>query len=167
MLLEIKRVLKHDGILIMSTPDKKYYSDLTGYQNPFHVKELYFKDFERLILNYFKNAKFYVQKAYNLNSLVSNIDDFNNVVIYSGNQSKVSKSANQHLYILTIAAQHDINELPTSFFNGTDINKIILEHEIEINSTNIKNSKSYLFGNFFMKPLFKFRKKLNNFISVI
>src|SRR6266511_4202337 len=33
MLQECKRVMKEDGILIISTPDKKFYSDITGYKN--------------------------------------------------------------------------------------------------------------------------------------
>lgn len=154
MFLEIKRVLKDDGILIMSSPDKKYYSDIPKFTNKFHVKELYFDEFECLTKKYFSFSKFYLQKAYNLNSLVSNIYDFNNIVVYSGDQSNLSKSANQHLYILTIAAQHDINELPTSFFNGADINKFILENYLICNTNTIRNTTSYKFGNLFIKPIY-------------
>lgn len=157
MFLEIKRVLKDDGILIMSSPDKKYYSDIPKFKNKFHVKELYFDEFECLTKKHFSFSKFYLQKAYNLNSLVSNICDFNNIVVYSGDQSNVSKSANQHLYILTIAAQHDINELPTSFFNGADINKVILENYLICITNTIRNTTSYKFGNLFIKPIYLFR----------
>ncbi|MBQ0908414.1 class I SAM-dependent methyltransferase [Flavobacterium sp. F-328] len=156
MFLEIKRVLKDDGILIMSSPDKKYYSDIPKFKNKFHVKELYFDEFECLTKKHFSFSKFYLQKAYNLNSLVSNICDFNNIVVYSGDQSNVSKSANQHLYILTIAAQHDINELPTSFFNGADINKVILENYLICITNTIRNTTSYKFGNLFIKPIYLF-----------
>jgi len=48
-ILEIKRVLTKDGVLIISSPDKKEYSDLTGHDNLFHVKELYYREFEELI----------------------------------------------------------------------------------------------------------------------
>ena len=40
-LTEIKRVLKKDGVLIISTPDKLIYSDKPGYNNEYHVKEFY------------------------------------------------------------------------------------------------------------------------------
>ena len=46
---EISRLLKDDGILIISTPNKKTYTDETGYQNPFHQKELYFSEFCNLL----------------------------------------------------------------------------------------------------------------------
>jgi 2-polyprenyl-3-methyl-5-hydroxy-6-metoxy-1,4-benzoquinol methylase len=49
MLAEIKRVLRPDGIMIISTPDKLFYSDVTGYRNAYHVKELYLDEFKALI----------------------------------------------------------------------------------------------------------------------
>jgi lipopolysaccharide biosynthesis protein/ubiquinone/menaquinone biosynthesis C-methylase UbiE len=52
---EIKRVLKLEGLLIISSPDKREYTDLTGHNNEFHVKELYLSEFERLINENFKH----------------------------------------------------------------------------------------------------------------
>ncbi len=60
--LEIKRVLKRDGVLIISTPDKKEYSDITGHTNMFHIKELYFSEFEKIIKENFKHYKMLGQK---------------------------------------------------------------------------------------------------------
>ena len=48
MIFEIKRVLKDDGIFIVSTPDKKNYSDESGYVNLHHQKELYENEFKEL-----------------------------------------------------------------------------------------------------------------------
>ena len=38
MLQELKRVLKKDGFLIISTPDKQHYSDESSFHNNFHEK---------------------------------------------------------------------------------------------------------------------------------
>ena len=46
---EIKRLLKDDGILIISTPNKKTYSDDVNYKNPYHQKELYYSEFCELL----------------------------------------------------------------------------------------------------------------------
>ena len=54
-LKEIKRVLKKDGILIMSTPDREVYSQLVHYSNEYHVKEfakIEYKQFLHLYLVY-------------------------------------------------------------------------------------------------------------------
>jgi len=46
MLAEVKRVLKPDGMAIISSPDKAIYTDKPEYHNSFHVKELYREEFE-------------------------------------------------------------------------------------------------------------------------
>ncbi len=57
-LLEIKRVLTADGLLVISSPDKRWYSDRTGQRNPFHELELYHEEFERLMRSHFRNCRF-------------------------------------------------------------------------------------------------------------
>ena len=61
-LAECKRVLKNDGILICSTPNRRVFSpNLAKPLNPFHVKEFWPEEFHRLIFRYFKNVTFYGQ----------------------------------------------------------------------------------------------------------
>lgn len=60
-LAEISRVLKPDGILIMSTPDKKEYSDKYQFKNEFHIQEFYVQDFLDFLHSKFKNIKLYNQ----------------------------------------------------------------------------------------------------------
>lgn len=62
MLREIKRVLRKDGVLLISSPDKKYYSDELNYANPYHVKELYEDEFKDLINRYFANSIYFGQR---------------------------------------------------------------------------------------------------------
>ena len=57
MMREIKRVLYPEGILIISSPDKYVYSDIPGYKNEFHVKELYAREFEALLKEHFANVE--------------------------------------------------------------------------------------------------------------
>jgi len=64
MMAEIVRVLKPEGIFIISSPDKFVYSDSVKYENPFHVKELYKHEFEALISHYFENVVFHSQKVF-------------------------------------------------------------------------------------------------------
>lgn len=64
LISEVKRLLRKDGLFIVSTPNKKTYSDEPGYKNPFHVKELYFEDLEELLRRYFSHIIFFGQKVY-------------------------------------------------------------------------------------------------------
>ena len=62
LLNEFRRVLKPEGFLIISSPDKKTYSDDTGYQNEFHVRELYRDELEQLLTRYFPSWRLFGQK---------------------------------------------------------------------------------------------------------
>lgn len=62
MMLEIKRVLKPDGILIISSPNKFVHQDKNKNANPFHIKELYEDEFKRLMAAHFKHCYFLDQK---------------------------------------------------------------------------------------------------------
>ncbi len=62
MLAELGRVLAADGLLIMSSPNKKTYSDDTGYHNEFHVRELYLDEFVALLKEQFPAVRLLGQK---------------------------------------------------------------------------------------------------------
>ena len=62
MMQEFKRVLRPNGVLIISSPDKYHFSDEPGTSNPYHVKELYQHEFKRLLANYFKHSVYFGQR---------------------------------------------------------------------------------------------------------
>ena len=62
MMREIKRILRPEGILIISSSDKYLYSDIPGYKNEFHVKELYAREFEALLKEHFANVEMFGQR---------------------------------------------------------------------------------------------------------
>jgi GT2 family glycosyltransferase/SAM-dependent methyltransferase len=64
LLSEVKRLLKDDGLFIVSTPNKAIYTDAPDHHNPFHVKELYFGEFSSLLRRYFKHLHTLGQRIY-------------------------------------------------------------------------------------------------------
>src|SRR5437870_8945946 len=64
LLSEAKRLLIHDGIFLVSTPNKTLYTDEPHFNNPFHVHELYFYEFKALLENNFRQVKFLGQRIY-------------------------------------------------------------------------------------------------------
>lgn len=56
------RLLAPGGLLLVSTPDKHAYSDLTGEVNPHHVRELYRPEFEALLQARFPARRLFGQK---------------------------------------------------------------------------------------------------------
>lgn len=62
MLDGFARLLAADGVLVISTPDKRVYSDATGYRNPHHVRELYRDEFLALLEARFPAVRLLGQK---------------------------------------------------------------------------------------------------------
>ncbi|MGH8122405.1 MAG: class I SAM-dependent methyltransferase [Rudaea sp.] len=56
------RVLTADGTLIVSSPDKRVYSDVSGFRNEFHVRELYREELLALLGAHFPFVYLYGQK---------------------------------------------------------------------------------------------------------
>lgn len=63
MMREIKRVLRPEGILIISSPDKYEYTDVHGFRNEFHVRELYRDEFEDLLRAHFAHHNILAQRV--------------------------------------------------------------------------------------------------------
>jgi SAM-dependent methyltransferase/GT2 family glycosyltransferase/glycosyltransferase involved in cell wall biosynthesis len=54
MMAGFRRVLKRGGLLILSSPDKRTYSDEPNFHNEFHVKELYLDELRAMVGRHFK-----------------------------------------------------------------------------------------------------------------
>ena len=59
---EVRRVLRPDGLLILSCPNKTEYTDKRGVTNEFHVRELYRDELAALIAPRFAHAAWYGQR---------------------------------------------------------------------------------------------------------
>src|SRR5262249_48754119 len=57
LMAEAKRLLDSEGLLIVSTPNKTIYREQSPENNPFHVKELHFAEFQELLARYFRNIE--------------------------------------------------------------------------------------------------------------
>ncbi|HEY0382448.1 MAG TPA: methyltransferase domain-containing protein [Candidatus Elarobacter sp.] len=62
MLAEIRRVLRPRGRLVISSPNKLVYSDEPGYENPYHVRELYYDEFLQLLERNFASVRVHGQR---------------------------------------------------------------------------------------------------------
>ena len=64
MLSEFVRVLRPDGRLVISSPNKHVYSDAHGFTNEFHVRELYFDEFRDLLAEFFPAFRLFGQRIF-------------------------------------------------------------------------------------------------------
>jgi SAM-dependent methyltransferase len=63
VLAEIARVLAPAGLLVMSTPERKAYSDDRDFHNPFHARELTQAEFTDLLGRHFRAISLFAQRA--------------------------------------------------------------------------------------------------------
>ena len=119
MYAEIKRVLRKDGVLIISTPDKYFFSDETGHRNEYHVKELYLSEFTELNQRYFKTTRFVSQK-FILGSIVCDQTPQNELRFIEGNHQTLSSSSKivAPIYQICIASDNEVSSIGSSFFEG-------------------------------------------------
>jgi SAM-dependent methyltransferase len=111
MMLEIKRVLRPNGSLLLSSPDKYRYSIKPNHTNPFHVKELYASEFKDLVRHHFRNATFFGQRILYGSSILPDASVAPSRCYWkNGDESGVSSGDNRPLYWIALASD---GELPT------------------------------------------------------
>lgn len=152
MMLEIKRVLRPNGLLIISTPDKLYYSDVRKFKNDYHVKELYKNEFAKLIADNFNQMQILSQTYCSGISIIQNEHDQNEMKIFSGNYAKLGDKVINPLYLIAIAGNNDFEQQKISIFDGGEINE---REIIEM----VHKSNSFKVGHIMLFP-FKFFKRI-------
>lgn len=113
---EIARVLKKDGMLVMSTPNKEIYSDLFHYKNEFHVKEFYHDEFLSFLHEKFKYVKLFIQ-SFQIVSMLNACEGQNGeVAYYTDNQDYIQNGK----YYIAVASNVSVH---TDTFASVYINR--------------------------------------------
>ncbi|HEX4114942.1 MAG TPA: glycosyltransferase [Solirubrobacteraceae bacterium] len=60
---EVATLLGDEGILVISTPDRRLYSEATGQHNPFHERELALEEFQELLGSHFPHVAGWGQRT--------------------------------------------------------------------------------------------------------
>ncbi|MBF6025982.1 class I SAM-dependent methyltransferase [Lysobacter niastensis] len=121
MMAEVRRVLKPDGILIISSPNKLHYSIEPGYSNPYHVKELFREEFVALVGRHFRHAALFGQRVVH-GSLMVGVDAGSTAVEtlkLDRSELTVAGGLARPLYDLLVASDAALPPVSGSLFETT------------------------------------------------
>lgn len=134
---EIKRVLKDDGLFILSTPNDKEFPEGAH----FHIHEFERKELESLLKKYFKYTKPYFQATWKYNALIEERDLNGEFTATIPTINVAPVTTDKALYFYILCANRPINEdiSPISAISEHWSTRSMLEHNAEMD-TYIKNT---------------------------
>ncbi len=117
MMQEIRRVLRKDGVLLISSPDKMSYSDVPGSHNEFHVKELYQHEFKQLLEGYFDNTAYFGQRILFGSGIFAQSETTAlNSYLQQEDTIQITSGMAKPLYWIALASNQTLPQLEASFF---------------------------------------------------
>jgi len=136
MFAEIKRVLRPGGLLVMSSPDKLEYTERTNHANPYHVKELYAEEFQRLVERHFSRVAVLGQRVLYASAILPHCLPGTAVHYYRGEDSAVQKvhGLMRPCYQVAIASNGALPSAVSSLFEQlgeSDPEIRALQHRLE------------------------------------
>ncbi|MFV8346494.1 class I SAM-dependent methyltransferase [Flavobacterium sp. ZB4P13] len=169
MMKEISRVLKTDGLLLISSPEKSIYTE-RDHNNPYHIKELILDDFRDLLKRNFKNVELFNQR-FVIGSLINliNQDSMTKFNLFDGDYLHIKNELEEddfynkpyfNLALCSNVINNDYLDVGVSFFNGVSVVKKEI-NGLKSKNENILKSESFKLGNSIVKKikLLKFWKK--------
>lgn len=120
MLRELRRVLRPNGLLVISTPEKLNYTDRRNVRNEYHVKELYLEEFRGLVARHFSNTSMLFQQIV-YGSVVIPEDGANGFQFVQGDLSGFTRelSLPTPFYNICLASDAALPRLPISIFGAS------------------------------------------------
>lgn len=146
LIKEFNRVLKPSGVLLISTPDKKEYSDKTGFDNEYHVKELYRDEFASLLNNTFKHSLWFGQKLM-FSSLIWQLESAVETIQYDSMISETEladRPTFAPVYYVVIASHHSLqNQDHKNMYSFTEQAETIYGHYNAVIRAHIKAEQDF------------------------
>ena len=118
-MLEIKRVLRPEGILIMSSPERDVYASYREGDNEFHAKELNRAEFKDLLAKHFRNARIGAQRNL-FGSVISGAGFESSGGILSKNEGVVTavSELQRSPYLIAVSSDKELPPIQPSIFDG-------------------------------------------------
>ncbi len=128
---ELKRVLRPNGVLLISTPDSdSTHEHASRGRNPFHPLELNKKQFASLLNNHFQNVSFLYQKTINASLIMTEETGDTALQEYQGSFSdynQINPVSNAQYFIGICTDSEIVDTLKNSVLTYSSTHKSLLE----------------------------------------
>jgi SAM-dependent methyltransferase len=147
MMSEIKRVLRPGGVLVISSPDKLNYTDLSAAKNPYHVKELYREEFHALVKAHFANTVMLLQRVV-YGSLLAPESDARGFAEYEGDfdSARAYEELRSPLYNVCVASDEPLPQMRVSFYGGWEVFQAALLDARRVGGESVSASRAFRIG---------------------
>jgi len=140
MVAGFARVLADDGVFIVSSPDKHTYSDVTGFRNEYHVRELYRDELLALLAAHFPEVRLYGQKLL-FQSAIWALDDAGAPVGVAASTAESAADGStllksglvyDPLYFIAICSRRPLADLPQLALFGDRAESVYAHYNHEV-----------------------------------
>jgi len=121
-LLEVRRVLRPGGMLIVSSPDRDVYSPPESAANPFHRRELSKGEFQELLRGRFAHVHVLGQRPIAGSAMIADTDPSAESLTFEKRGSlhlEVTKGLPRSVYVIAIASDGPVTGIPDSIYIET------------------------------------------------
>ncbi|MBS0584187.1 MAG: class I SAM-dependent methyltransferase [Proteobacteria bacterium] len=141
MVAGFARVLGEDGVFIVSSPDKRTYSDATGFRNEYHVRELYREELLALLGTHFPEVRLYGQKLLFQSAIWALDEDGSRASAIAATTAEAAadgstllKSGLQYdpLYFIAVCSRRPLGELPRLALFGDRAESVYAHYNHEV-----------------------------------
>ncbi|MFT3790113.1 MAG: class I SAM-dependent methyltransferase [Rudaea sp.] len=140
MVAGFARVLSEDGVFIVSSPDKRTYSDAGGFRNEFHVRELYRDELLALLHAHFPEVRLFGQKLlfqsaiWALDEIASHAGFAAATAETSADGATLLKSGLHYdpLYFIAVCSRRPLGELPQIALFGDRAESVYRHYDHEV-----------------------------------
>jgi len=140
MVAGFARVLADDGVFIVSSPDKRTYSDVTGFRNEFHVRELYRDELLALLAAHFPEVRLYGQKLL-FQSAIWALDDAGRAAGIAASTAEPAADGStllksglvyDPLYFIAVCSHRPLTDLPQLALFGDRAESVYAHYNHEV-----------------------------------
>jgi SAM-dependent methyltransferase len=122
---EVRRVLRPDGIFIVSTPEREIYSPLSSQANPYHVFELNRLEFAGLLRQHFAHIRLLQQRALIGSALLEEAGSPTPPLVFDrrgDTHFEACIGLPRAPYMVAVASNRELNPLaPSLYINSSDL----------------------------------------------